>query len=67
MTEDTTTTVAQAGPSVTAPQLSEPVNLRHDETMKPTIEIDRWDMVETWPLRGARYNGEEDVCSTGGC
>ena len=63
--EDTSAVVAQAGPSAT--ELSEPVNLHHDESMKPAIEIDRWEMVETWPLRGPRYNGEEDVCSTGGC
>jgi len=65
--EDPIAVVAQVSPSVTEPQLSEPVNLRHDESMKPAIEIDRWEMVETWPLRGARYNGEEDMCSTGGC
>jgi rare lipoprotein A len=65
--EDTSVAAAQVSSPMTAPQDFEPVNAGTDETMRPTIDFDRWEVVETWPLRGAHYSTEEGVCSSGGC
>jgi rare lipoprotein A len=65
--QDTSAAAVSVEPAATTPQDPEPADMRVAGAMKPMIDLDRWDVVKTWPLRGGRDVSEEDACSTGGC